>query len=148
MRTLACLSLILLFGSARVQAGGWLTDFEEAKKEAAKRDLPILVSFSGSDWCHWCVKLEDEVLSKPEFKKYANDNFILFLADFPKNKKQDAKIKAQNRALAKKYKFGGFPTLMVLDKNGRQVDQKSGYMEGGLEAYLNWLKKVKAKIGG
>ena len=94
------------------------------------------------------MKLEEEVLSKPEFRKYVRNNFILFLADFPRNKSQDAKTKAQNRALARKYKVGGFPTLMVLDKNGRLVDQKSGYMNGGVEAYLDWLKKVKARIGG
>ena len=135
--------LCVVFTAVSLNAGGWRTDFADARKEAVKRDLPILVLFSGSDWCSGCVKLDEDVLSKAEFKKYARANFILFLADFPRKKEQSDKIKAQNRELALKYKIGGFPTLMVLDKAGKKIDLVSGFMDGGLAAYVEWLKKIK-----
>lgn len=121
----------------------WLTDFETAKKTAADKKLPILADFSGSDWCGWCIKLDKEVFSQKEFKEFAKENLVLFLADFPRKKKQDEIIKKQNADLSKKYAIEGFPTVLLMDAEGK-VFARTGYERGGAAAYVQHLKKLIA----
>lgn len=123
---------------------GWLTDFEAAKKQAKERKVPILADFSGSDWCGWCMKLDKEVFSNKEFKEYAKDNLVLFLADFPSKKAQDDAVKKQNKYLASKYRVEGFPTVLVLDSN-EKVLLRTGYRPGGAGKYVEYLRKKLAK---
>jgi thioredoxin-related protein len=131
----------LPFAPAQETKGEWLTDFEEARKTAAEKKLPILADFSGSDWCGWCIKLDKEVFSQKEFKDFAKDNFVLFLADFPRSKKQDEKIKKQNNELMKKHKIKGFPTVLLMDAEGK-VLATTGYQPGGAPAYIQHLKEL------
>jgi protein disulfide-isomerase len=150
MRTaklLLVLVCVMSVGSVFASGKEWLTDFDAAKKEAAKRNLPILVDFSGSDWCKWCMKLDKEVFSQKAFKDYVKDNFILLLIDFPnpRTSKQSDAEKKQNRELAQKYKVRGFPTVLILDKDGKLL-KSGGYMEGGPEAYIKYLKQVKSEL--
>ena len=121
----------------------WVTDFEAAKKEAAERNVPILADFSGSDWCGWCMKLDGEVFSREEFRKYAKDNLVLFLADFPQGKAQSDELKKQNQELAAKYGVRGFPTVLLLNAKG-EVLARTGYRRGGAEAYVKHLKEALA----
>ena len=119
----------------------WTTNFEAAKKTAAEKKAPILVDFSGSDWCGWCIKLDKEVFSQKEFKDFAKDNLVLFLADFPRRSSQDEKIKKQNEELMKKYGARGFPTVLLMDAEGL-VFARTGYKAGGAASYVKHLKKL------
>ena len=134
---------VLLLGLASfVLAGeGWPTDFEKAKEEAAARNLPILADFSGSDWCGWCVRLDDEVFSQPEFKAYAKENVVLFLADFPNSTPQSEELKTQNEKLSREYGIRGFPTVLLLDADGNVIE-RTGYQRGGAAAYVEHIKEL------
>ena len=143
----ALVAVILLAGTYSAMAdehGGWVTDFAAAKKMATEKNLPILADFSGSDWCGWCTKLNREVFSKKAFRDYAGANLVLFLADFPSRKKQSSEVKAQNAGLQKKYGIEGFPTVLILDKDGK-VTARTGYMSGGPEKYVKHIKKLIGK---
>ena len=122
----------------------WHTDFEAAKNLAKKENKPIFIDFSGSDWCHWCVKLDEEVFHKPEFIKYANENLVLFMADFPRAKEQSAEIKKQNQALMQKYGVRGFPTIIILDSNAEKIGKMS-YQPGGPVKYVESIKAALSK---
>jgi thioredoxin-related protein len=134
---------LLLTGSSAVYAAedGWFTDFETAKKKAAELKKPLLVDFSGSDWCGWCIKLDKEVFDKEEFKSYAKDNLILVLADFPSGKEQTDELKKHNRELMAKYKVQGFPTVLLLDSEGKEL-ARTGYKKGGAKEYVEHLKEL------
>lgn len=142
------LAVVVLAATVSMGAeGGWLTDFEAAKKLAQEKNLPILADFSGSDWCGWCIKLDKEVFSQKVFKDYAKGNVVLFLADFPSKKKQDENLKKQNKKLSAEYKVKGFPTVLVLDAKGK-VLAKTGYRRGGAEGYVEHIKGIlKEKLG-
>lgn len=134
---------VLLFGAVFCAGAsdGWLTDFEKAKQVAAEKNLPILVDFSGSDWCGWCIKLDNEVFSKAEFKTYAKEHVVLFVADFPNSTPQSAEVKKQNQALSKRYGVRGFPTVLLLRADGTVIGQ-TGYKAGGPVAYVEHLKSL------
>lgn len=125
---------------------GWLDDFEQAKKESAAFKQPIFAFFTGSDWCGWCVKLRKEALDTKEFETFAAGNLILFEADFPRRKKLSDKVKKQNSELAAKYAVRGYPSVFLLDAEGAELG-KTGYQEGGPEAYVKHLKELLDKAG-
>ena len=125
---------------------GWLDNFEQAQKESAVFKQPILAFFTGSDWCGWCMKLRSEALDTKEFEKFAADNLILFEADFPRGKKISDKVKKQNAELAAKYRVRGYPTVLLLNAEGSELG-KTGYQEGGADAYVKHLKELLDKAG-
>lgn len=123
-------------------AEGWLTDYDKAKEMAKDKDRHILIDFSGSDWCGWCIKLDKEVFQKDAFKAYADENLVLMLADFPRDKsKQGADLIRQNEKLAREFGVRGFPTVFVLSPEGEVVG-KTGYQAGGPEAYVEHIKAI------
>lgn len=122
------LILTLVFGSYGLNYE-WLTDLDEAKKAAAEEDRTIILVFQGSDWCGPCIKLSREVWDTEEFEKYAEDNFVMLQADFPKRKKNALTDEQQekNNKLAEKYNPNGhFPFVVVLDKEGNVLGE-TGY---------------------
>ena len=130
-----------LFGFSALAGEEWLTDINKAKKESAEKNLPILADFSGSDWCGWCIKLDKEVFSQKEFKDFAKDRLVLFLADFPRDKELSAEVKAQNEQLRQTYDVKGFPTVLFLDAGGKVI-ARTGYRRGGAGAYVDHLKDL------
>lgn len=123
---------LALTASAWVGAaeGVWLTDAAKAKAEAAKSGKPILMDFTGSDWCGWCVKLKKEVFDTPEFTAWAKDKVVLLEVDFPRKKEQSAEAKKVNRELAETYKIEGYPTIIIADAAGKELG-RLGYQKGG-----------------
>jgi thiol-disulfide isomerase/thioredoxin len=121
----------------------WITSFEEAKAKAQKENKDILVNFTGSDWCTWCIRLAQEVFSQPGFAEYAKDKYILVEADFPMSPQgQPAAIDPQHQQLADTYEFQGFPTILLFDKQGRPFAQ-TGYQPGGPQAYNAHLEEFR-----
>jgi len=138
--------MISLFGlHASLLAGGdhWQTDFATAKAQAKAEQKPMLLDFTGSDWCGWCIRLGDEVFSKKAFQEYAAESLVLVEIDFPSRKKQSADLKKQNDALAEKYSIEGFPTIVILSPDGKLI-KKTGYRPGGPDAYVGHIKGILA----
>ena len=117
----------------------WMTDFEQVKARARAENKPILLVFSGSDWCGWCIKLDREVFSTDEFKKWAADNIVCMIADFPAVKKIEDKLKQQNEQLRDSYNVAGYPTVLLLKDDGTVI-ARSGYLQGGPAKYIRHLK--------
>ncbi|MCE9609899.1 MAG: thioredoxin family protein [Chthoniobacter sp.] len=130
--------------SFTLAAAGWDDDYDKALAQAKTEKKLVLLDFTGSDWCGWCIKLDKEVFSTPEFKSYAKDKLVLVEVDFPRGKQQAAKLKEQNAKLQKEFSIRGFPTIIVLDAEGKKVGQL-GYMPGGPTAFLAELDKLKSK---
>lgn len=141
-RTLYALALTgLIAGPATAGGEGWTEDFEGAKKTAASEGKDMLLDFTGSDWCSWCIKLKEEVFVKDAFKSYANENFVLVELDYPNNKKQPKEIVEQNEKLKDFYKIQGYPTILLTDAKGLPY-AKTGYQRGGPDAYVAHLKEL------
>lgn len=122
---------------------GWLTDYNQAVKLSKKTGKPILADFTGSDWCGWCIKLNKEVFSTSEFKKWAAKKVILLELDFPNQKPQSEALKKQNKGLQEKYKIEGYPTILFLSPKGTKLGE-SGYEAGGPSVWTKNADKILA----
>lgn len=124
----------------------WYTSVEEAVKISQKQKKPMMLFFTGSDWCGWCVKLQKEVFNQPEFKTWAAANVVLVEVDFPRNKVQTAELKTQNQTLQRQFGIQGYPTVWFV-RPEKMSDGKvnfvqlgsSGYRDGGAK---NWIEQV------
>lgn len=123
--------------------GTWLTDLTKAQAAAKEEKKLVLMDFTGSDWCPPCKALHKNVLTSKEFTDYAKDNLVLVVVDFPHNKKLPADQQKANDALAKKFKIEGFPTVVVLDSNGKQLSKDVGYSGESANEFVAKLKKIK-----
>jgi len=135
---IACWAL-LQAGAGELQ---WLTDLPKAQEKAKAEHKLVMLDFTGSDWCGWCIKLNKEVFSKPEFAEYAAKNLVPVEVDFPSKKQQTAEQKKANQALQKKYKIEGYPTIIVLDGEGKKIGEL-GYQPGGPKAFIEAVEKLK-----
>lgn len=142
MKTLALTTLTLLMTTAVTLAKtGWDDNYEKSLTKAKEEQKLVLLDFTGSDWCGWCVKLDEEVFSKPAFKKFAKENLVLVELDFPRGKNLPRKTKEQNDALKGKFKVSGYPTIIVVDPEGKEVYRCAGYKP----TLLDELKEKAAK---
>jgi len=147
--TLAAFVALMIAALPALAAPKWYTDLDEAKAVAAKENKPLLVDFTGSDWCGYCIKLHAEVFDKPEFEAFAK-NYVLVELDFPNKKPQPAEEKAKNKATQAKFGVSGFPTVLLLDaKTGEAYGRQSGYGPGsGPKAYIEKLSAFKNTAEG
>ncbi len=123
------------------QPGTWITDYDQALLYARDLKRPVLVNFTGSDWCYWCQLLSGEVFEKEAFLKFAGDNFVLLKVDFPQKTKLPQGVQKANQSLAEKYGIQGFPTIVLIDDKGEEIT-RTGYQEGGAEVYVKHLKEL------
>ncbi len=124
----------------------WFVDFAAAKKEAREEDRPLLLLFTGSDWCPFCIKLEKEFLATKKFEKYVDDELVMVFVDFPRRLRQSAEQASANRKLAADYKVEGFPTLIMLSPDGDRVLGQTGYQNDiSVDQFIASLKAMAAK---
>src|ERR1017187_978015 len=127
----------------RVSELPWVADLPTALRQAKAANKIVLLDFTGSDWCVWCMKFEDDVLSKPEFAAYARTNLELVPVDFPKTKNQSDALKKNNAELQAKFKVDGFPTYVALNADGKEIGRQVGYLSGGSQAFIAELEKFR-----
>ena len=138
------LFILCLLSSPILFAQDWQKSFDEAQVEASNHDKTIFLVFSGSDWCAPCIKLNRKVWMTGVFRTYAQSNFALYKADFPRKKinRLPNPVAAENAALAERYNPDGyFPLVLLLDKEGSVIG-KTGYRQGGPEAYVEHLNSL------
>lgn len=97
----------------------WQTNFAQASQQAQSSGKPIVMLFTGTDWCYWCKRLERDILQNPEFVNAVNDKFIFVFLDFPRGSPQNPTLSAQNEQLANKFNVNSFPTIIILDSKGQ-----------------------------
>lgn len=126
------------------EPGTWLTDYSLALRLSQESGKPVLINFTGSDWCPWCFRLRDEVFAQDTFIKFAKENLILLMIDFPMHKKLPPEQVKINEALQEKYGIEGYPTVVMVNAEGKEI-ARTGYREGGADNYVVHLKELLAQ---
>ena len=122
----------------------WFTDAEAAQAKAREENKLVLLNFTGSDWCIWCQRLKRDVFDKPEFAQFAQSKLVLVEVDFPQHKTLPEAQQQANARLDKTYHINSYPTIILLDPNGKQI-ARMGYLFGGASAFIAKLEKKVAK---
>jgi len=123
----------------------WTEDFDAALAEAKKTGKPVLLDFTGSDWCGWCIKLHNEVFVTDEFKAYAAENLVLVTIDFPNRRELSPEIKQRNARLKAKYGIEGYPTIILIDPATETEIGRTGYIRGGPAPFIAKIKSIIGK---
>jgi protein disulfide-isomerase len=116
----------------------WQTDYEQALAQAGKEKKNVLLDFTGSDWCPYCIQMDKEVLSRPEFEKFAQNHLVLVKLDFPRRKQLPPVESEQNHRLGRRFAIEGYPTYILVDPNGKEVRRQVGYLGGGPKEFIKW----------
>ena len=139
---LALSSALLALTAAGLAKTGWTDNYEKGLEQAKKEKKLVLVDFTGSDWCGWCIKLDKEVFAEAKFKEYAKQNLVLIEVDFPQLKKLSRPKQKKNDELKTQYGVTGFPSVFILDSEGNKLG-KLGYRPGGAEGFIAEIEKLK-----
>ena len=131
---------ILLVSILFLLQGGLQPTYFSVVKKAQSENKPILLVFSGSDWCSNCIKLKTNVFEKEDFKVLQSEKFEMYTADFPRTKKtvEDQRT-LDNEMLADKFNpKGQFPFILLLDNNQNVLKKTSGKLNT-VDAFKEWL---------
>ena len=122
----------------------WVEDFDVAVKQAREEGKNLLIDFTGSDWCSWCIKLHEEVFAHEEFMSYATANYVLVALDYPRSDEAKARVPNadRNEEVRAQFKVNNFPTVLLMTPDG-DVFGRTGYQEGGPEAYATHLTELR-----
>lgn len=128
-------------------ADGWSDDLEQVMAAAKKSGKVIVIDFTGSDWCLFCIRQRTEVFGTKKFKTWAGKRAELMIADFPSKKTPISdKVRQQNAALKKKYAVAGFPTILFLNAEGKELGRMVGYTpDSGPDVWIKQAEKVLSK---
>ncbi len=105
--------------------------------ESASTGKPVLVNFTGSDWCKWCTKLKSDVFETDPFRQWAQKNVVLLTLDFPQKTQQNPEVQKQNAELQQRYGVNSFPSVLFLNSQGKVLG-RLGYMSDPLD----WTRKA------
>ena len=133
--------ILLLLLCYSLSAQNWYSDFSVAQHLAKDQDKSLIMVFSGSDWCAPCIKLDKDIWQSPEFKAYAEDNFVMLRLDFPRRKANalPPKQTEANKALADKYNPNGYFPFVVVFNSALNKRGETGYKKMSPQEYINHL---------
>ena len=147
----AFVSICIAMGSGTVASADdlWSAEIEKAVDRAKQEKLPLLLNFTGSDWCKFCIQLEKEVFSKDEFASGVDGKFVLVTLDFPNDKSNltEEQIKA-NEAWSQKLGISGFPTIVLWEPVAEKPFGFLGYEQGGPEPFVEALDERLSILRG
>lgn len=126
--------------SPQPQKALWRTDLPGALAQAKSENKLVLIDFTGSDWCGWCMKFDRDILSTGQFGSYAAAKLILVKIDFPQHTRQDAALKQANKELAQRFNVHGYPTFVLVDASGNELGRQVGYLNGGPPVFIAKLE--------
>ena len=138
--------------NAQIVELNWHTDLSKAISISINEKKPIMLFFTGSDWCGWCMRLKKEVFNHEKFKVWTNENIILVELDFPRRKKLEPNLLNQNRELARIFGVSSYPTCWLVKPQILENSKvnflklgKLGYVAGGTDKWISVAEKFLIK---
>lgn len=144
MRTIICACLLWA-----LPAWSQSVAFSDVMDNALKENKPIVISFSGSDWCLPCMRMHKEIFDTDRFRQ-ATTGFGFYNADFPRSKKNRLAeaVRAVNDSLAARFNpEGKFPFTVVISPGGKLIHSWEGFPDSGIESFYATLQTISNDYG-
>ena|SRR5215831_17825680 len=147
LRSIIWFPIVLLLATAVANGSDWQTNYEQALASAKSARKFVLLDFTGSDWCGPCIRMKKEVFSKSAFLNYARNKLVLVEIDYPRAKALPEDLQKQNEHLMHQYGIdkSGFPTVILLDPDGKNLGQLEGYSGERPADIIAWVEKLRGK---
>jgi thioredoxin-related protein len=145
MRRLSFLILLLWAGRLQAESLEWLGDLGRAQEKAKAENKFVMLDFTGSDWCGWCIRLKREVFDKPEFAAFAQEKLVLVEVDFPEQKMMAHLQKQANAQLQRRFHVTGYPTIVMLGPDGEQLG-RFGFVNGGPPRFIDEVQSLIKRV--
>jgi len=127
------------------EPGKWTQDYDAATAFAKEHGLPVMLKFTGSDWCGWCQLMERTVFSTKEFAKWAEGRVMLVTLDYPRfTDTVPEQYKKRNNNLMVQHRIQGFPTYVVTDAEGKVLGQLGASRDASVDKFT---KDFEALVG-
>ena len=127
--------------------GKWTQDYDAALALAKEHGLPVMLKFTGSDWCGWCMLMEEKVFSTKEFASWADGRVLLVTLDFPKGSDTVPKeYKERNNRLAAENGIQGFPTYVVRDSEGKVLGRLGASRDATAKQFTSQFESLVGKM--
>lgn len=122
----------------------WTTDYDEAVQLSIEENKPLLIYFTGSDWCIYCKRLKRDFLNSEKFKNRVGNDIVFYEANFPRNKGLvTSKQKKDNSFLKQKFQVRMYPTLVVVNPQQREIHRQTGYnLKGNTQVHYQFIDEV------
>lgn len=141
MKSILASFMFLLTASLATAANdAWSTDLEAAFSQAKKENKPVLVEFTGSDWCPPCIQMRKNVFSQKAFTDVASQDYILVELDFPQ---KNTAVREKNAPYAEKFGIKAFPTVILFDSKGKESSRFTASAFPSIDKFLAHLKEAK-----
>jgi len=146
LRSFSWLLIAFSFVATIAYGSGWQTDYEQALATAKATNKCVLLDFTGSDWCGPCIQMKKAVFSKAAFLNYAKETLARVEIDYPRRKLLSPEVMKQNERLAAQYHIdqSGYPTVVLLNPDGKILGQLEGYADEGPSDIIAWVEKLRA----
>jgi thiol:disulfide interchange protein len=136
MKPLAALLLLVapLAVSLSAQSPAkWEHDYQSALKRA-KAEHKVIFMDLWTEWCGPCLYLQKNVFPTPEGQA-ALAKVVPFSALV---QKRDGTPVAEGTRLSETFKLNAFPTMVILDADGKELRRQVGMFRTGAE-FAGWL---------
>ena len=119
-------------------AGRWTQDYDAAVALSKEQVLPLMLKFTGSDWCGWCKLMEGVVFATSEFEKWADGRVVLVTLDFPRSSDGvPREYRERNNRLAAEHGIRGYPTYVVKDSEGKELGRLGASRDASVDKFTH-----------
>jgi len=145
------LLFLVMVGSAQtitqLDSAIWQKDYAAALSQSKETGKPVLMVFSGSDWCKPCIMLREQIFVQDRFSEWAKNNVVCVCLDFPAQKKNRLPqvLQEQNESLAERFNPNGIFPLVVLLNSNETVLGSLGYLDVAPVEYIKEIEKITNK---
>ena len=109
----------------------WLTDIDLDQVFKIAGDKLVLIDFE-TEWWTWCDRLDVDTFNDHKVKKFSNDYLLSIKIDAEKESGPE---------IAKHFNIRGYPTIVIANNKGYEVDRIVGYLNP--ENFLKELHRIK-----
>ena len=127
--------------------GAWHLYLSDAQAEARRTGKPMLLFFTGSDWCKECWKLKRTVLDRPEFIAWAAKKVILLEVDFPIRRKLPEERMRESDELHERYKLfhvASKPCILLVTPEGAVIGKQR--LKADRSSPAAWIRDAEGHL--
>jgi YHS domain-containing protein/thioredoxin-related protein len=124
-------ALVCAVAQAACANSPWLTDFDQARREAQRLNRPILCHF-GAKWCAPCQKMERSVLNQPAVLQQLQATVVPVKIDVN-----------EHPEIAQRFGVESFPTDVFLEPSGARMVESTGFQTQ--DEYIAMLSRASRR---